>query len=112
MCLSAAGIARVATTGQLGDHAGHCFTCRRRLAVDHEVRQAAQGLPVPALSRARRRELAAEILVIAQHAPPARPRDGRARSAAVAAAMAAATALTAWCRRAWPTRPRRSSGSP
>jgi RNA polymerase sigma-70 factor, ECF subfamily len=103
-CLSAAGIARVATTGQLGDHAGHCLPCRRRLAVEHEVRQAAQGLPVPALSRVRRRELAAEILAIAQHAPPARPRGGRVTSAAVAVAMAAVIALIAWCRRAWPNR--------
>ena len=101
-CLSAAAIARAATTGEVDDHVEDCLTCRRRLALERDAQKAAQRLPVPALPAARRRALAAEILAIAEREPPVRRRPWRAAATAIAgaAAMAAAIALSTW----WPGR--------
>lgn len=93
-CFDAAGIARVATTGEAHPHLAGCLACRRQLAADRATRTALRALPVPALGEARRKELAAELLAIAQH--PVQPRRRTAPFAVTAGALAAAVAL--WVR--------------
>lgn len=93
-CFDAAGIARVATTGDDHPHLAECLSCRRQLASDRATRTALRALPVPALGEARRKELAAELLAIAQH--PVQPRRRTAAFALSAGALAAAAAL--WIR--------------
>ena len=95
-CLAPHAISEAATTGELDGHFDECLTCRRQLDSERALRLRLQALPVPALTQARRRELAAELVAIAARRPVRSPR----RIAWVASALAAAAAV-AWL---WPRR--------
>lgn len=90
-CFDSAGIARAATLGDDHPHLAECLPCRRRLAADRSTRDRLRAIPVPALEDSRRRELAAELLAIAQHPLP--PRRHTAAWAMSIGALAAAVAL-------------------
>ena len=93
-CLDAAQIARAVATGIDEPHLGQCLECRRHFEADRTARDAIRILPVPSLTAAHKRTLAAEILATAQLEPPRR-RHLLVSASALAAAAAAIVLLLA-----------------
>jgi hypothetical protein len=100
-CLDPGQIARVLSLGIDEPHLRECLDCRRRFDADRATRDALRVLPVPALSRARREALAAEIIASADHRPLRRRRTRLVAAVSSAIAMAATVSLVAW----WPQTP-------
>jgi hypothetical protein len=94
-CLSASAIAEAATTGAADDHVAQCLACRRQVDTERALRERLQRLPAFTLPTARRRELAAELVAMAEREPTSR---AWRVPVTVVVALAAAVALVA----AWP----------
>lgn len=79
--------------GEAAAHAESCAACRREVAAQRELRALLGAVPAPRLARARREELAAEVLARADERPV--QRRARRRVIAVVAPLAVAAAAAA-----------------
>ena len=83
-----------APTAEAVEHAAACAACAQLLDEQRAMATLLGGLPVPALGRASRDEMAAELMARADELPAPRERAPRAAWLAVAGACAAAVAIT------------------
>lgn len=69
-CLAVQQIAEAATTtADVASHLDECLDCKRLVAEQRALGALLKRLPTPALTASRRRDLAAEVLAAAEHAP-------------------------------------------